>query len=91
LIQINSTDSEDDLTIDGAAMEPAPDGTPVAPLPAFTQDIEHLRRLYRAMVLTRTLDAKATALPRTDRPPREGAMSLAERRNRGAAVIRCGG
>lgn len=34
-------------------------------LPAFAQDHEHLLRLYRSMLLTRTFDKKAVALQRT--------------------------
>jgi pyruvate dehydrogenase E1 component alpha subunit len=36
-------------------------------LPAFAQDAETLTRLYKAMVLTRTFDAKAVSLQRTGR------------------------
>jgi pyruvate dehydrogenase E1 component alpha subunit len=43
------------------------DGVAVGPLPAFAQDLEQLAALYRAMVLTRTFDAKAIALQRTGR------------------------
>ena len=43
-------------------------GRPVAePLPPFARDREALVGLYRAMVLTRTFDAKAVALQRTGR------------------------
>ena len=43
-------------------------GRPVAdPLPSFAGDREALVGLYRAMVLTRTFDAKAVALQRTGR------------------------
>lgn len=38
-----------------------------APLPPFAQDPDELVKLYRAMVLTRTFDAKAIALQRTGR------------------------
>jgi len=44
-----------------------PAGTPTQPLPAFAEDRNLMVRLYRAMVLTRTLDAKAVALQRTGR------------------------
>jgi pyruvate dehydrogenase E1 component alpha subunit len=44
-----------------------PDGKIVAPLPAFARDENELAALYRAMVLTRTFDAKAVALQRTGR------------------------
>ena len=43
------------------------DGKAVRPLPAFAQDPAGLIPLYRAMVLTRTFDAKAVALQRTGR------------------------
>jgi pyruvate dehydrogenase E1 component alpha subunit len=43
------------------------DGKPLGHLPAFAQDRETLVGLYRAMVLTRTFDAKAVALQRTGR------------------------
>ncbi|MGZ3410980.1 MAG: pyruvate dehydrogenase (acetyl-transferring) E1 component subunit alpha [Xanthobacteraceae bacterium] len=42
-------------------------GKAIAPLPAFAQNIEQIKSLYRAMVLTRTFDAKAVALQRTGR------------------------
>ncbi|WP_179401273.1 pyruvate dehydrogenase (acetyl-transferring) E1 component subunit alpha [Burkholderia guangdongensis] len=42
-----------------------PDGEPVQPFPPFAQDPAALLPLYRAMVLTRTFDAKAVALQRT--------------------------
>ena len=42
-------------------------GEPVGPLPTFAGDGETLRALYRAMVRTRTFDAKAIALQRTGR------------------------
>jgi pyruvate dehydrogenase E1 component alpha subunit len=42
-----------------------PQGEAVQPLPEFAQDREFLISLYRAMVLTRTFDAKAIALQRT--------------------------
>jgi 2-oxoisovalerate dehydrogenase E1 component alpha subunit len=42
-----------------------PDGEPVQSLPAFARDPAALLPLYRAMVLTRTFDAKAVALQRT--------------------------
>lgn len=44
-----------------------PDGRPVGPLPAWTAEREALMDLYRAMVVTRTFDAKAVALQRTGR------------------------
>ncbi len=44
-----------------------PDGQAAQPLPAFAQDPADLVPLYRAMVLTRTFDAKAVALQRTGR------------------------
>src|SRR5512138_657470 len=44
-----------------------PAGKPVAPLPAFAQDMAALVSLYRSMVLTRAFDAKAVALQRTGR------------------------
>ena len=42
-------------------------GLPTQPLPAFAGDRDALVFLYRAMVLTRTFDAKAIALQRTGR------------------------
>ena len=45
----------------------APDGSPVAELPAFVAEPDALERLYRAMLLTRTFDARAVALQRTGR------------------------
>jgi pyruvate dehydrogenase E1 component alpha subunit len=42
-----------------------PQGVPTQPLPPFANDIATLVALYRAMVLTRTFDAKAIALQRT--------------------------
>lgn len=42
-------------------------GALVAPLPGFARETAALVRLYRAMVLTRTFDAKAIALQRTGR------------------------
>ena len=42
-------------------------GRPTRPLPAFADDRDELVSLYRAMVLTRTFDAKAVALQRTGR------------------------
>ena len=42
-------------------------GRPTRPLPAFASDRDTLVALYRAMVLTRTFDAKAIALQRTGR------------------------
>ena len=44
-----------------------PDGVPVDELPGFTDVPGELERMYRAMVLTRTFDAKAVALQRTGR------------------------
>lgn len=44
-----------------------PDGRGAGALPAFAQDTAALQSLYRAMVLTRTFDAKAVALQRTGR------------------------
>jgi len=44
-----------------------PEGRPVAPLPGFAEDADALIALYRALVLTRTYDAKAIALQRTGR------------------------
>ncbi len=44
-----------------------PAGVPVSPLPDFAGDAVQLISLYRAMVLTRTFDAKAIALQRTGR------------------------
>jgi pyruvate dehydrogenase E1 component alpha subunit len=43
------------------------DGKACAPLPAFASDHAKLCELYRAMVLTRTFDARAVALQRTGR------------------------
>lgn len=40
-------------------------GRVIQPLPAFARDPQALISLYRGMVLTRTFDAKATALQRT--------------------------
>lgn len=42
-------------------------GAPVGMLPAFARDPNELKRLYRAMVLTRAFDEKAVALQRTGR------------------------
>jgi pyruvate dehydrogenase E1 component alpha subunit len=42
-------------------------GKPQGPLPGFAEDAAELKALYRAMVLTRTFDAKAVALQRTGR------------------------
>lgn len=44
-----------------------PGGSATQPLPPFAEDREALVALYRAMVLTRTFDAKAIALQRTGR------------------------
>src|SRR3970282_256495 len=41
------------------------DGHPLGPLPSFAQDRETMRALYRAIILMRTLDARAVALQRT--------------------------
>jgi pyruvate dehydrogenase E1 component alpha subunit len=43
------------------------DGRAIGALPAFAQDSRELIRLYRALVLTRTFDAKAIVLQRTGR------------------------
>lgn len=45
----------------------ASDGTTTDDLPAFAHDTDELIAMYRAMVLTRTFDAKAVALQRTGR------------------------
>jgi pyruvate dehydrogenase E1 component alpha subunit len=42
-----------------------PDGTPTGPLPRWAQEPAHLLALYRAMVRTRTFDARAVALQRS--------------------------
>ena len=44
-----------------------PSGEAIGPLPPFAQQPDELVVLYRAMVLTRTFDAKAIALQRTGR------------------------
>ena len=44
-----------------------PEGRAIVPVPAFAQDASALIPDYRAMVLTRTYDAKAIALQRTGR------------------------
>jgi pyruvate dehydrogenase E1 component alpha subunit len=44
-----------------------PDGRPEQVLPDFAHDPDELIGMYRAMVLTRTFDAKAVALQRTGR------------------------
>ena len=44
-----------------------PEGRVTGTLPEFTRDPAALRRLYRAMVSTRTFDAKAVSLQRTGR------------------------
>src|ERR1700690_758340 len=44
-----------------------PKGKAVAALPPFAQDLTTLVALYKAMVRTRTFDAKAVALQRTGR------------------------
>jgi len=41
------------------------DGAPLGPLPAWTEDGELLRRMYRMMVRARTFDTKAVNLQRT--------------------------
>jgi len=43
------------------------DGQPRGTLPGLADDVEKLQALYRAMVLTRSFDAKAVALQRTGR------------------------
>ena len=43
------------------------DGSLAGKLPAFAESRAELVRLYRAMVLTRAFDAKATGLQRTGR------------------------
>ncbi len=43
------------------------DGAPLGPLPAFAADAADLVPLYRALIRTRTFDAKAVALQRTGR------------------------
>ncbi len=45
----------------------SPDGRVLKPLPPFAENRTALVKLYRAMVLTRTFDAKAIALQRTGR------------------------
>jgi len=45
----------------------SPSGDATAAMPAFAEDREQLVLLYRAMVLTRTFDAKAVSLQRTGR------------------------
>lgn len=42
-----------------------PQGQPTQTLPAFAENPENLKKLYRAMVLARTFDTKAIALQRT--------------------------
>jgi 2-oxoisovalerate dehydrogenase E1 component alpha subunit len=44
-----------------------PEGKAVAALPSFAEDPKELAAIYRALVLTRTFDAKAIALQRTGR------------------------
>ncbi|MDH3475770.1 MAG: pyruvate dehydrogenase (acetyl-transferring) E1 component subunit alpha [Rhodospirillales bacterium] len=44
-----------------------PEGRPIGELPEFARQARDLVPLYRAMVLTRTFDAKAVALQRTGR------------------------
>lgn len=41
------------------------EGRAIAPLPDCARDLDRLRRLYRTMVLVRTLDQRAVALQRT--------------------------
>lgn len=41
------------------------DGVAIGDLPAFAQDAEQMRQLYRSMVLVRTFDTKAVNLQRT--------------------------
>ena len=43
----------------------APDGTAAGDLPAFANDREQMRAMYRWMILTRAFDKKAVALQRT--------------------------
>ena len=45
----------------------SPKGEVVRELPGFAADLDHLRALYRSMVLTRTFDLKAVSLQRTGR------------------------
>ncbi len=45
----------------------SPDGTATSELPAWARDRDELITMYRAMVMTRTFDAKAVALQRTGR------------------------
>jgi pyruvate dehydrogenase E1 component alpha subunit len=45
----------------------SPEGKAVGPLPPFAESRDELVALYRAMVLTRSFDAKAVALQRTGR------------------------
>jgi len=45
----------------------APQGTPIGALPPCATEADVLESIYRAMVLTRTFDAKAIALQRTGR------------------------
>lgn len=45
----------------------SPEGTLLGELPAFAKDPKVLISLYRALVRTRTLDAKAVSLQRTGR------------------------
>ena len=51
----------------GALRYLSPDGRVLKPLPPFAENRATLVKLYRAMVLTRTFDAKAIALQRTGR------------------------
>jgi pyruvate dehydrogenase E1 component alpha subunit len=44
-----------------------PEGRPIGPLPRFAADPASVEQLYRAMLRTRTFDAKAIALQRTGR------------------------
>lgn len=43
------------------------EGRPTQALPPFAHDADHLKALYRGMMLVRTFDAKAVALQRTGR------------------------
>lgn len=57
----------DDESAGAGARFIAPSGAVVGVLPEFARSSAELERLYRAMVLTRTFDAKAVALQRTGR------------------------
>ena len=54
------------FTVESTAFVDA-DGIPLAELPEFARKPSELVRMYQAMVLTRTYDAKAVALQRTGR------------------------